>query len=64
MGESGLQPLFSKTMDEDLHQVDKFMSFAGITDWVPFYPSLTVKLEGTADSYALSTWPIHKAPQG
>jgi len=55
-----------RTMDDDpRHQVDEFLSFVGIADWVPFYAeSLTVNLQGRADSYALSIWPVHKADRG
>jgi hypothetical protein len=55
-----------RTLDEDpRHEVDEFLSYAGIADWVPFYAeSLTVNLEGSADSYALSIWPVHKADRG
>jgi hypothetical protein len=55
-----------RTMEDGVrHQGDEFLEFAGIADWVPFYAgSFTVNLQGRADSYALSIWPIHKADRG
>lgn len=55
-----------RTMEDDVrHQGDEFVEFAGIADWVPFYAaSFTVNLQGSADSYALSIWPVHKADRG
>jgi hypothetical protein len=44
------------------HQGKEFMAFAGITDWMPFYAeTLSVSVEGRADSFVLSVWPVHKA---
>jgi hypothetical protein len=51
--------------DDPRHEMDEFLSYAGIADWVPFYAeSLTVNLQGKADSYALSIWPVHKVDRG
>lgn len=55
-----------RTMADDVrHLGDEFVEFAGIADWVPFYAeSFTVNLQGSADSCALSIWPMHKADGG
>jgi hypothetical protein len=55
-----------RTLDDDVrHEMDELLSYAGIADWVPFYAeSLTVNLQGKADSYALSIWPVHKVDRG
>ncbi|GAA3541724.1 hypothetical protein [Kribbella ginsengisoli] len=54
--------ILPRTLDEDpRHAVDEFLSYAGIAEWAPFYAeSLTVNLQGGADTYALSIWPMHK----
>jgi hypothetical protein len=43
--------------DDPRHQNDEFLTFAGVTDWLPFYAeSLTVDIEGTVDTYAVGVW--------
>lgn len=55
-----------RTLEDDpRHEMDGFLSYAGIADWVPFYAeSLTVNLQGKAGLYALSIWPVHKVDRG
>jgi hypothetical protein len=57
-----LLDFLSRTVEENpRHQGEEFMSFAGVADWFPFYAeSVSVDIEGVADSYAVSVWPIHK----
>jgi len=55
-----------RTLDEDpRHEVDEFMAFVDVADWIPFFAgSWTVDLQGSAESYAVSIWPIHKVDAG